>query len=190
MFSLIYSQAKRLIMNGEFSINRPENYTLYALLVMTESTAEIEIDALTLNDIRTLDEMDGANYARQLLVSVENTPAYEPTVFSQMERGSRSIKGVLVYMQRESEEIPIIYIGAVTSPYRSEFFDFTVEWSEEGIIHLSLLGNDSGTGVPSEQGFEIDYSKIDGFRFTDEKGLPVNPFDEIEKRMRELGIEK
>jgi hypothetical protein len=98
MASFVYTPALALLSAANLN-------ALQMLLVMTNTTADTEVDAENPADITTLDEMDGVGYARETLTSeavnvdLANNRAevdWDDATFPAMANGTRQIQGWMV----------------------------------------------------------------------------------------------
>jgi len=111
-------------------------------LVMTNTTVDTaDIDTTEFLDDFTLDECDGAGYARIALAASTPSVVVDATrssvklicddhpVFPNLDPGTRNIQGVLVYINvlaDDSQSVPLFYIP-YTTPRVPDGGDFTIE---------------------------------------------------------------
>lgn len=121
--------------------------TMKAALVMTNTTADTEEDTANVAAFTTLDECDGASYARQTLASktVTNDTTNDRTVldaaditYSTLGAGTRSTQGLLIIQDTgtDSTSIPVCYMP-FTSNQTHNGSDFPVQFPSTGILLLA-----------------------------------------------------
>lgn len=114
------------------------------ILVMTDTTIATEFAAQVLSDFSTLDEYDGANYARKAIGSQvvteddgTNKGIFDGSdvTFTALGVGSRQCQGMLLYAHigADSANIPIAYIDTGGFPFDGNGGDVTVQWNVDGI---------------------------------------------------------
>jgi len=142
--SIVYTNAKRALLAGELNLATND---IRVALVMTNTTADTDQDAALMNAITTLDEMDGAGYARQALTG-EAVAADDPNnrgefdannlTFSAVSAGTRQVAGMVVYkhVTNDTDSIPIAYIDSGGFPFTANGGDIVVAWNVEGILQL------------------------------------------------------
>ena len=146
MASQIYNEFKRANAAGEIDLNADD---IRVALLMTNTTADTENDGMiNLNDFTTLDEMDGAGYSRQALVSeavIKDDPNdraefdADDAVFSGMSNGTREIAGALIYKHVDGTDANDLVIACSEFPstVNPGGGDVTVQWNAEGILQLT-----------------------------------------------------
>jgi hypothetical protein len=145
MASLVYHNALAEMMKGNINLHTGGN-DIRCALVMTNTTADIAADAAVITDI-TLDEMDGANYARVALTSEavsdddsNNRAEFDAAdvTFSSLGNGTRQVQGALIYkhVTNDGDSIPICFVefGSTVNPGGGTL---TVAWNAEGILQLA-----------------------------------------------------
>ena len=65
--TFVYNEFKRAVAAAEIDFDAPDDFRI--ILVMTNTTADTEDDANTIDGFTTLDEFDGSDYSRQSLGS-------------------------------------------------------------------------------------------------------------------------
>lgn len=136
-----YDHAKHLMGQGEIDL---ENDDLRVLLVMTNSTAGSQPAAETLSGITTLDEHDGAGYARKALESVdwsknvgENRSELhcDDIVWEALGAGTRNAQALVLYkhLTDDTDSIPIAYIDEGGFPWTATGADVTYKIGAGGI---------------------------------------------------------
>lgn len=119
-----------------------------AALVMTNTTSDTEEDTDFLGDFTTLDECDGANYARQDLagVSVTRDNANDlsfldanDAVFTNLGAGTRQNQAVLVYVHvtNDADSFPAFFIDTGGFPFDGTGSNNTIQWSASGIAQVT-----------------------------------------------------
>lgn len=99
-----------------------------AALVMSNTTADTEVDAEFMNSFTTLDEYDGAAYARVALVSEAfaadlANDRFEFTAaaftFAGIGVGTRQAVGLLIYLHvtNDTDSKPLMYINGTGFPF-------------------------------------------------------------------------
>lgn len=121
-------------------------HDIRALLVMSNSTADTDRDALTLSAIGTLDEYDGAGYSRQALASQSvvrddannraELMATSPIEFgATVAAGTRQAIGTLIYRHVDgtaANDQPIMFIDSGGFPIAGGGGPFRVAINAEG----------------------------------------------------------
>lgn len=118
-----------------------------ALLVMSNTTADTEEDTDFIGNFTTLDEYDGANYARQALVNesfaVDTTNDRfvfdaDDVVFTSLGAGTRQAVAVILYLHvtTDADSKPIYYIDTGGFPFDGNGQDATIAWNASGIAYL------------------------------------------------------
>lgn len=117
-------------------------------LVMTNTTCGTENDGITsLADFTTLDEFDGANYARKPLnnQTVTLDDANDRAVFdaddvewTELGEGTRPVQGALFYVYGATDDlcIPVCFLEYST-PRIPDSSDFTAAWPAVGPLVLN-----------------------------------------------------
>jgi len=141
MASKIYNKALARMLT-DFLVT---SHDVRAILVMTNTTVDTEIDAIDyIDDFTTLDEMDGANYARAALAN--EAAAEDDTndrgefdadniTWTSLGAGTRAIQGVLLYehVTNDTDSEPIAFIE-FASTVTADGSNFQIQWSDEGIL--------------------------------------------------------
>lgn len=143
MSNVVYNEAKRAIFAGEIDLNADD---IRVLLVMTNTTIDSENDSIVnVDDFTTLDEFDGANYARKALANeavnkdTTNDRAEfdaDDVTWTALGAGTRDCDGALVYkhVNDDTDSIPIVYLDFSATPDGN---DFTIQWNAEGILQAA-----------------------------------------------------
>lgn len=145
MASFAYTNAKLLLMKGDLDLDTAD---LRVALVMSNTTADTTEDAATFGDITTLDEYDGASYARQALGS-EATAADNTNnraeftaaniTFATLGAGTRQAVAALLHVHNATPglEIPVAYIDTGGFPFAGNGGNVNINWSAEGILQIT-----------------------------------------------------
>lgn len=117
--------------------------TMKLLLAMTNTTADTDIDSSHVGDLATLDEMDGANYARVTLANqtvVEDTTndlAYfdaDDVTFTSLGNGTRQVQGALIFQFITNDAGSFMFcwveFASTINPGGS---NLTIQWNAGGI---------------------------------------------------------
>lgn len=116
--TFLYNEFKRALAEGEIDLGSDD---IRVMLLMTNTTADADDDANTISAIGTLDEYNGANYARKALANeavVENAGSNraefqaDDVVWSALGTGTRQCQAALVYkhVTNDADSVPICYI--------------------------------------------------------------------------------
>ncbi len=124
-----------------------EDDVLRALLVMTNTTADTDTTAKFVGDFGTLDEHDGAAYARQTVV--HTAPAIDApnsrvevaataSVWSSLGAGTRDAQAAVLFkfVTNDADSPVLVYYDSGGFPFTASGADFTVNWNAEGIVQL------------------------------------------------------
>lgn len=134
MASHVFNAAKTRFWNGGIDLDTDD---IRVALLMTNTTADTENDAkVFISDITTLDEFNGANYARTALASEQVTTddgndrsefAASSITLASLGAGTRSINGALIYKHvgADSANILIAWIEFSATPDGNNFI---VNW--------------------------------------------------------------
>lgn len=117
-------------------------------LVMTNTTADTERTRDTISGFTTLDECDGANYARVDLAGVTltrddgNLIVYldaNDAVFTNLGAGTRQNAAALLYLHvtNDTDSIPAAYIDTGGFPFDGTGANNTIQWNALGIVQLT-----------------------------------------------------
>ena len=147
MVNFAYSDGPRLLAEGGLDL-RESGADLRVLLVMELSTAGSQPSAVFVSDITTLDEHNGANYARQSLsaqaVMKNGAPDYDTkltaanVVFPNLGVGSRKCRGAIVYVHSgaDSANRLLYWIGHSGFPFDANGLNATIAWNTAGVSRL------------------------------------------------------
>lgn len=112
----VYNEAKRAIYAGEMDLNLDD---MRVILVMTNTTIDTQNDGIVNTaNFTTLDEMDGAGYARQALANeaVNKDDANDraefdadDVAFGALSNGTRQIQGWLIHehITNDASSVPL-----------------------------------------------------------------------------------
>lgn len=121
-----------------------------ALLVMTNTTADTEQDAANLAAITTLDEYDGAGYARAAIGS-EAVNRDDPNNRAELDgadisfgatvaAGTRQAQAMVIYRHVDgtaANDLPCLYIDSGGFPFAGNGGSIGVTWNAEGIAQIT-----------------------------------------------------
>ena len=144
MANFAYTTAKKGLMNGSIDLDTDD---IRVLIVMTNTTLDTEEDKTFIDQFTTLDEFDGANYARKELANeaVTNDDANDRGEFdaddvtwTALGAGTRSAAGLVIYkhVNDDSDSIPICWIDD-DCPFIPNGGDIVAQWNAEGILQLT-----------------------------------------------------
>ncbi len=147
MANFIYNEAKRALAEGELDFGSGGS-DLRVLLVMTNTTANTEVNVNTISAFTTLDEMDGSGYARVALTGEtvnedagNNRAEFDATdaTFASLGAGTRQVKAAILYKHvgADSSNIPIAYIDTAGFPFSANGGNITLTWNSEGIVQIT-----------------------------------------------------
>lgn len=144
--SFVYTPAKTKLLNGDLDFAA---HDMRILLVMTNTIADTSQDFEFVGSMTTveLDEMDGANYARQALASeavnedaANNRAEFDATdsVFTNLGAGTRNVAGIVLYrhVTNDADSPLIAYIDS-GFPYTANGATLTIQWNAEGILQAT-----------------------------------------------------
>lgn len=146
MASVVYHNALSLMMSGTLNLASGGDDIRIAL-VMTNTTADTEVDAAVMSDFSTIDECDGANYVRKAFTNeaVTDDDANNRAEFdaddvswTSLGNGTRAVQGAVVYkhVTNDTDSIPIAYIE-FASTVNPGGGTFTMTFDAEGIIQAA-----------------------------------------------------
>lgn len=147
MASHLFNNAKSRLMKADLDLDEAGD-DMRAILCMTNTTADTQNDGIVnTSGITTLDEMDGANYARVALANQvvnlddANDRAEwdaDDMVFAALGNGTRQVQGVLIheFVTSDAASFPFVWVefASTVNPGGSTF---TVAWNSEGIVQLT-----------------------------------------------------
>lgn len=145
--SFVFTNAKRALLAGELDFDAQS--IRVALLMTNHSllTAGQE-DVATISAITTLDEFNGANYARKVLaspvvaaVNASDWATFDATdvLFTALGAGTRSAAGILLFrfVTTDADSVPIAWIDTGGFPIAGNGGDLTIVWDALGILRLA-----------------------------------------------------
>lgn len=144
MASFAYTHAKYLLATGAIDLATAD---IRVMLVMTNTTADTEKDVEFVGDFTTLDEYDGANYARKALTeAVNQDDANDRAEFDATDiqwaalgAGTRQAQAMVVFLHdtNDAGSNPIAYIDSGGFPFSGNGGNVDVTWNAEGILQLT-----------------------------------------------------
>lgn len=146
MASFVYTEAKEQLLQGLLDFDAPNDFRI--LLLMSNTTADTEEDVSFVDEITTLDECDGANYARKSLASdavskdtTNNRGEYDAADISWTALGAGTRSNVAMqlikHVTNDADSIPIGYIDTGGFPFAGNGGDVSVTWNAEGILQAT-----------------------------------------------------
>lgn len=119
-----------------------------AALVMTNTTVDTETDVEFVSGFTTLDEMDGANYARETLTGEASNEdlgndraefTVNALTFPALGNGTRQVEGVLIFkfVTNDADSVPIAFVDPTGWPLNPGGADLTVTPNAEGLLQLA-----------------------------------------------------
>ena len=150
MASFAYTVAKTELLKGTIDLHTT-GADVRVILVMTSTTANTERDKLTISGFATLDECDGAGYARVALTTetvtqVDGTSYWgmfdaDNVTFTAVSLGIslRSIQGALVYkhVTNDTDSIPLFWIDTGGFPFAANGSNIVITWAAGGVAQLT-----------------------------------------------------
>lgn len=143
--SFAYTRAKAKLISGDIDLN---THDIRALLVMTNTTADTEEDTEFISGVATLDEMNGANYARQALANeavaadlVNNRGEFDADdiTFTSLGVGTRQVAAVVIFrfVTNDADSPLIGYIDTGGFPLWTNGGNLSIQWNAEGILQAT-----------------------------------------------------
>lgn len=144
MASRVFNNAKARTASGDMDLNSDD---MRVVLCMTNTTTDTENDAIVnTSNFTTLDEMDGANYARQALVNeavvVDDAndraefDADDVTINS-LGNGTRQIQTILIHEHIVNDAGSFPFCVHDITTINPGGANFTIQWNAEGIAQLA-----------------------------------------------------
>jgi hypothetical protein len=143
MASNVKNIAKSRMMSGDMDLNSDD---MRLFLLMTNTTFDTDVDSDNTADY-TLDEMDGANYARQTLaneaVNTDDTNDRaefdaDDVSIAALGNGTRQMQGAGIheFITNDAGSFPLCWIefAATVNPGGSTF---SIQFNAEGIVQLT-----------------------------------------------------
>jgi hypothetical protein len=146
MASFVYTPRKTDLLNGDLDLAAAD---VRVALVMSNTTADTEQDADVVDDITTLDEYDGTNYARQAIGTeavnedaANNRAEFDgdDIQFADLGVGTRQAVAMFVYIHidgTDANDLALAYIDSGGFPFDGNGGDVDVAWNAEGILQLT-----------------------------------------------------
>ncbi len=148
--SFWYTPAKERLAKADLDFDEA-GHDIRVMLCMTNTTADTDQDAGTLSTITTLDEYDGAGYARAALASQSvvrddannraEITATSPISFgATVAAGTRSAAGALVYRHVDgtaANDQPIAWIDSGGFPVNGGGGAFQMAINAEGLLQVT-----------------------------------------------------
>jgi len=149
MTTFVYDHAKGLILSG--SLDFPGS-TFKVMLLMEDTSANLELSAAVIDDFTTLDEYDGDGYDRKDLLyprvkeiasSHASSFAAEDVLFEALGASTRNAKGLLVYkhVTDDSDSIPIAYLEPPGFPFAGDGTPLGIMWDPDESSVLATSQN-------------------------------------------------
>jgi len=150
--SFVYTKAKVALATGALDLS---SAIIWAMLVMTNTTADTEEDLEFVGDLTTLDECDGALYARQPVTpgqavnedTVNNRAEFDADniEFEDVGVGTRQNQALVLYIDADFDGDPaddatnalIAYIDSGGFPFDGNGSDIILNWNAEGILQVA-----------------------------------------------------
>lgn len=144
--SFVYTGAKEKVLKADLDF---DTIDARIILVMSDTTADTDQDALTLSGIGTLDEYDGATYARITCTAetvtrddANNRAEFDVGDFSwaTLGAGTRQAVGMVLYRHVDgtaANDIPIAYIDSGGFPFSGNGGAVNVTVNAEGILQAT-----------------------------------------------------
>lgn len=143
--SFTYNKFKFELASGNVDLDAAD---LRVALCMTNTTADTEEDVDFLSGFTTLDECDGANYARVDLANVgltrddTNDVSFvdaDDAVFSNLGAGTRQNQGALVHLHvtDDDDSFPAFWIDTGGFPFDGTGSNNTIQWAAGGIAEVA-----------------------------------------------------
>lgn len=147
MASFAYTPFKTDLMKGSFNLQEAGN-DVRVILVMTNTTADTDQDAKFVGDIGTLDEYDGASYARKALANQavnEDDPNNrgefdaDDIVWTALGAGTRQAQAMVIYkhVTNDADSPLLAFIDSGGFPFSGNGGNVTIQWNAEGIIQTT-----------------------------------------------------
>lgn len=146
MADFVYDHFKYLMGTGAIDL---DSNTFKAVLLMTNTTADTEKDKALMNAFTTLDEMDGAGYARVTLTTktIQEDNANhrgelhcDDIAFGAVSAGTRNVQAILIYkhVTNDADSIPCFYIDSAPQlPFAANGSTVTIVINAEGLLQIT-----------------------------------------------------
>jgi len=147
MASFAYTNFKTILGQGAVDLREAGN-DIRCLLVMTNTTADTEEDVATISAFTTLDEYDGANYARKTLGSqtmladnANNRGEFDFADFTwtALGAGTRQAQAAIFYkhVTNDTDSIPLYFVDSGGFPFAGNGGDVTYTVNAEGSLQIT-----------------------------------------------------
>lgn len=144
MADFVYTKACTKIATGTINFSTAD---LRIILCMTNTTAGTQEDTEFISGFTTLDEMDGANYARATLTSeavnedTTNNRAefdFDNPVFTSLGAGTRSVAGFILYVHvtNDTDSYPVVWVDT-NFPFTANGGNLTLNINVEGFLQFA-----------------------------------------------------
>lgn len=142
-----YTRGKYLLAKGDMDWDEAAG-DFRVLLVMSNTTADTEEDKTTISGFTTLDEYDGANYARVALanqVVAEDTVnnrgemSADAWVYTALGVGTRQAVGMVIFkfVTNDADSVPYVYNDTGGFPFDGNGGNVTITPNAEGLIQTT-----------------------------------------------------
>lgn len=143
--SFCYQKGKQQLASAALNLSSAD---LRVILAMTNTTADTEKDKNFISSFTTLDECNGANYARadlagvtlvrddpNLIVYVDATDA----TFTNLGAGTRQNQGAILYVHvtNDADSYPFAWIDSGGFPFDGTGANNTIQWNALGMVQLT-----------------------------------------------------
>ncbi len=144
MANFFYDNALLLLSNGGLDL---VNDDIRFLMAMTNTTADTEKDKLTISGFTTLDEADGAGYARKTLsgqaATVDNANHRsevdcDDVPWASIGAGTRQYQGIVAFkfVTNDSDSIPVAWIDSGGFPFNGNGSPVTAQINADGFAQI------------------------------------------------------
>ena len=145
MASFAFTNMKTLLLNGGINYATQD---IRVMLVMTNTTADTQEDVATISAITTLDEYDGANYARKTLtgeaVAADNTNNrgefdHDDIVWTALGAGTRQAQAALYFrfITNDTDNVPLFLVDTGGFPFTGNGGNVTYTVNVEGALQTT-----------------------------------------------------
>lgn len=151
MASLVLTDIFRALLQAEVDFNVDD---LVVALLMSNTTCDTEEEVLSVSAYTDIDEMDGANYSRFILVYTVTTRIVKDSALDEayfdaddwlstaLGVGARNVTGVLLYKKigagsfgADATNKPIAFIDL--ADFAANGGDVTIQWAATGLVKIS-----------------------------------------------------
>lgn len=147
MASFVYDHAKFLLLEGLLDFQEASDDIRIAL-VMTNTTVDTEKAKATISAFTTLDEYDGANYARKACANQAVTEvggsnlgkfSFDAITWTALGIGTRQCQGLLLYkhVTNDADSIPIAFIDTGGFPFDGNGGNVTLTPNAAGFLQAT-----------------------------------------------------